>query len=191
MSKIRIPKLLEKHSVLPLQFDQRSSKFIVGTSEDYVSPHTLLGELPYKKDTLALDDLAGLSLGVVDGSAFITGPKVNKLLLSQQRMVQRMAHYAVSGAEEVMNDMYVELQTTDTIDEKKFRAHHDTRQGVVKLSTTTSDAVFVTGRSGRIVRAVEMKPTHFAEYEALSADGYELIAFLAGMGHIARKAAEY
>jgi hypothetical protein len=187
MSKIRIPKMLEKHSVLPLQFDDRSSKFVVGTSEDYVSPHTLLGELPYKKDTLALDDLAGLSMGVVEGSVFITGPKINKLLLSQQRM----AHYAVSRAEDVMNDTYNELQTTEEVGDKKFRAHYNTRQGVVKLSTTTSDATFVIGRNGRIVRAVEMKPTRFTEYEVLSADGYELVAFLAGMGHIARKAAEY
>jgi hypothetical protein len=187
MIRGRIPKMLEKHSVLPLQFDDRSGKFVVGTSEDCVSPHTLLGELPYKSDILALDDLADLSMGVVDGSVFITGPKMNRLLLSQQRM----AHYAIHRAEEVMNNTYVELQTTEDVGDKKFRAHYDTRQGVVKLSTTTSDATFVTGRNGRIVREVEMKPTRFAEYEVLSADGYELVAFLAGMGHIARKATEY
>lgn len=192
MNTLRLPKQLEKHATLPLLFDERSGKFIVGTSEDFVSPHLLLSELPYKADTLDLNELRNLYFGVVDGSYFVTGPKLNTLLQAQSRMPKTMAQLAVKGAQQVMTDVFTELVVDGTQDEPyRFTAHIDSRQGILKFVSGTSGATFSSGRNGYMVRSAETKMTGFSQYEAITANGNELITFLAGMGHVAYKAAQY
>lgn len=192
MNKLRLPKQLEKHATLPLLFDERSGKFVVGSSEDYVSPHRLLNELPYKTDVLALADLPKLYFGVVDGSYFVTGPQINTLLQAQSRMPKTMAQFAVRGAMQVMSDVHAELHISSIEeDTAAFTAQQDIRQGTVKFTNAATNATFSTGRNGVIVRSAEMKTTGFCQYEANAANGVELVSFLAGIGHIAYKAANY
>ena len=192
MNKLRLPKKLENHPTLPLLFDERSGKFIVGTSEDYVSPHRLFTELPYKTDIASLDELPKLYFGVVDGSYFVTGPRINTLLQAQSRMPKTMAQLAVRGAVQVMQDVYTELQMNPGHEkEPLFTAHQDIRQGTIKLTNPATDATFTTGGNDVIVRSAETKTTGFSQYEANTATGVELVSFLAGMGHIAFKASQY
>lgn len=192
MNKLRLPKQLEKHATLPLLFDERSGKFIVGTSEDYVSPHRLLTELPYKTDIASLDELPKLYFGVVDGSYFVTGPRINTLLQAQSRMPKTMAQLAVRGAVQVMNDVHAELHIGSSEENTAtYTAQQDIRQGIVKFTNTATDATFTTGRNGAVVRSVEAKVTGFSQYEATGATALELVSFLAGMGHIAHRASHY